>query len=151
MSSAGLPSSAQEIADIIGRARALYLIGMLPTSGSRPWRRVLYVPKRMPQDHWLIQCLGHDDAERMRRHFGGAILQPANCGFVVRDFRNREIARMRADGKALDEIAEAVGLSTYRVREILRYPAEGNPPEEKSTVAGQTETTKVVKGRQVAV
>lgn len=124
-----LPPSAQEIADVIGRDRALFLIGNLPAAGGRSWRRVLYVPKRMGRDHPLVQLMGAEDAERLRRHFGGAILQPANCGYIARAFRDREVRRMAAEGVPVTSIAASVGLSDYRVREILRS-VEGNPPEE---------------------
>lgn len=126
-----LPPSAQEIAEVIGRDRALFLIGNLPAAGGRSWRRVLYVPKRMGPDHPLVQLMGAEDAEKLRRHFGGAILQPANCGYIARAFRDREVRRMAADGLPVPSIAAAVGLSDYRVREILRDDAGKSPEETK--------------------
>lgn len=142
-----LPPSAQEIADVIGRDRALFLIGNLPAAGGRSWRRVLYVPKRMPPDHPLVQLMGAEDAERLRRHFGGAILQPANCGYIARAWRDREVRRMAADGLPVPSIAASVGLSEYRVREILRDEA-GKAPEE-SEAANDNLADNPAKGRSM--
>lgn len=125
-----LPDSVQEIADVIGRERALYFIGQLPQSGSRTWRTCFYVPKRIKPDHLLVEILGWHDAMKMVRHFGGEIMQTSNCNFLHREFRNREIFRMRENGMKPRDIADAVDLSEYHVRDILR----GKPPEDKSPV-----------------
>jgi hypothetical protein len=125
-----LPQSAQEIADVIGREKTLLLIGRLPRSPSRGWRVNLYVPKRMPLDHWLIELLGFEDAEKLRRMFGGEILQPSNCNHIARAFRNREVRRMAAEGLPAHQIAAVVDLTPRQVRNIL---AE-SPPEEISAV-----------------
>lgn len=119
---------AQEIADVIGRDQALRLIRKLPPSGSRAWRVCLYVPKRMPVDHLLVRILGFVDAERMRRHFGGEILQPSNCLYLSRAARNASIRLLSGGGMSVPELAELHGLSEYRVLEILR----GKPPEDVS-------------------
>lgn len=125
-----LPDSVQEIADVIGRERALYLIGQLPQSGTRSWRTCFYVPKRIKPDHLLVEILGWHDAMRMVRHFGGEILQTSNCNFLHRQFRAREIHRMNADGLSAKQIAAAVGITDRQVRNIL---AE-SPPEERQPV-----------------
>lgn len=121
-----LPGCAQEIADVIGREKTLYLIGNLPRSSSRSWRVVLYVPKRMPADHQLVRLLGYEAAEKLRRHFGGEILQPSNCNVVYRKARNENARRMAADGMPIQQIADILELTPRQVRNIL---AE-SPPEE---------------------
>lgn len=121
----GLPESVQEIAEVIGRDKALYLIGQLPTCGKRSWRVVLYVPKRIRADHQLVRLLGWHDAQAMVREFGGMILQPSNCNQVHRQFRNQEVRRLADSGLDNDAIAAAVGVSTRTVRRILR----DKPPE----------------------
>ena len=125
-----LPESVQEIADVIGVERALYLVGKLPQAGGRPWRRVLYVPKAMPADHWLVGLLGWADAERMRRHFGGAILQPSNCNHLARAHRDAAIRRMGAGGASAQVIASVFGISDRKVRNVLREM----PPEDRAEV-----------------
>lgn len=122
-----LPESVQEIADVIGRERALYLIGQLPQCGKRSWRVNLYVPQRLKPDHCLVKILGWPDAVKLVAEFGGMILQPSNCNHLHRKFRNATIARMKADGLAIQDIAEAVQITARQVRNIL---AAENPPEE---------------------
>lgn len=121
-----LPTSVREIADVIGRERALFLIGQLPRSGSRSWRVCFYVPKRMGLDHQLVQILGWHDAEKLRNAFGGEILQVANCNGIRRTYRNRVIWRLRAQGMTSSQIGDAIGESDRAVRYVL---AE-KPPEE---------------------
>ena len=122
-----LPESVQEIADVIGREKALSLIGSLPQAGSRSWRVCLYVPKRLPStDHPLVRTLGWRDANRLVWAFSGMILQPSNCRFLVREARYRVVWQMSRDGHSLADIAQGVELSPARVREVLA----GKPPEE---------------------
>jgi hypothetical protein len=120
-----LPGVAQEIADVIGRYDTLRLIDQLPAAGSRNWRVCVYVPKTMPPDHKLIRILGWAKAERLRRHFGGEILQPSNCRYLLKAQRQSAVWFLARSGVDRGEIAEWLGLSRYRVNEILR----GNPPE----------------------
>jgi hypothetical protein len=79
-----LPKSVQEIADVIGREKALHLIRSLPTyvagkPGKKCTRVMLYVPQRLRMDHPLVLILGFEDAAKMVDVFGGECLQPANC------------------------------------------------------------------------
>lgn len=128
-----LPPSTQEIADVIGRERALFLIGKIRPTPGRSWRVCFYVPRRMPLDHWLVRLLGYRDAEALRREFGGIILQPGGCGHLTREFRNREVRRMASEGCLPAEIAAAVDLSPRQVRNIL---AETSPEETARAPAG---------------
>lgn len=114
-----LPQSVAEIAEVIGRDNALSFIARLPASGSRSWRKCVYVPKRMPPDHNLVKLLGWSDAQKMRAVFGGEILQPSNCRFVYRRHRNRQLLRMASENVPLADIADMLELSVYRVREII--------------------------------
>lgn len=122
-----LPGVAQEIADVIGRDVALRLIGQLPRSGSRKWRVNLYVPKRVYPDHQLVRAIGWQAANALCKEFGGMILQPSNCSFLHREFRNREVRRMHGEGATLAQIADAVGLTQRQIRNIVEETA----PEEK--------------------
>lgn len=136
-----LPKSAQEIADVIGRDRALYLIGQLPTceiidsrTGGRGGRQpMLYVPtmRRLTPDHFLVRVLGWNDAERLSSVFGGEILQPASCVDIYRKFRNAEIIRMVKEGMSVPQAAEVVGITDRQARNI----AKEIPQEERRTAA----------------
>lgn len=133
-----LPQSVQEIADVIGRDKALFLIGQLPQCGKRSWRANLYVPKRLKPDHQLVKLLGWKDANRMAREFGGMILQPSNCRHLHRQFRNASIHRMADEGMTVDQIAFAVDLTPRQVRNVLR---QERPPEEMAPANDNTAPT----------
>lgn len=129
-----LPRSVQEIAEVIGRERALYLIGQLPRcfagkDGHKSWRPMMYVPalRRLTPDHNLVAILGWKDAEKLCRHFGGEILQPGNCAEVYRPFRDRSIARMAAEGVPLKLVAAWFDVTDRHVRTVRReIPQEEN-------------------------
>ena len=121
-----LPASVQEIADVIGRSKALYLIGQLPktyppstrTAHGATERVMLYVPKILRPDHPLVSILGWNDASKIVAAFGGEILQPANCREVYRRFRDRSISEMIRAGVPYAHIAELMGVSPRHVRNL---------------------------------
>lgn len=120
-----LPASVQEIADVIGSERALYLVGQLPrcyagNKGKQSSRVIMYVPKTLKPDHQLVVLLGWHDARKLVDAFGGEILQPANCAEIYRQFRDQSILRMAREGMRPGEIAEVVGVSDRHVRNLLR-------------------------------
>ena len=130
-----LPASAQEIADVIGRERALYLIGQLPrcyqtrkNSKQTSWHVILYVPKTLKPDHQLVRLLGWHDAMRLVDAFGGEILQPANCAHIYRAFRDQSAIRMAREGMKPAAIAELLGMSDRTVRNLLREKAQEEQP-----------------------
>lgn len=120
-----LPESVAEIAEVIGREAALFLIGQLPTcyagkAGHKSNRVILYVPKTLKPDHRLVQILGWHDALKLARWFGGEILQPANCQDLYRKFRDAEITRMLSHGVKPARIAEMMNVSERHVRNLSR-------------------------------
>lgn len=129
-----LPESVKEIAQVIGRGDALRLIGQLPTcvagkDGHKSTRVIMYVPKRLPADHKLVEILGWHKAEKLVRHFGGEILQPGNCRAIYARFRDEAILRMLAHGARPSMVAEMLGVSERHVRNLQREnPQEENPP-----------------------
>lgn len=134
-----LPASVQEIADVIGRERALYLIGQLPrciagASGKQSARVILYVPTvaRLGAAHQLVRILGWNDAVKLCQHFGGEILQPANCSEIYRRYRDQSIRGMAAAGGTANQISAVMGVSARFVRMVV---ASENPPEERQEAA----------------
>ena len=119
-----LPASVQELADVIGVQRALFLIGQLPTCTTKKSTHViLYVPtlSRLKPDHRLVQIIGWCDAVKLCQAFGGEILQPANCAQLYRVFRDLSIYRMVAhDGMTLAEVAELFEMTERHVRNVMR-------------------------------
>lgn len=127
-----LPESVQEIADVIGRSRALYLIGRLPktyppstrTKHGATERVILYVPKSLRPDHALVSILGWHDAMKLVRVFGGEILQPANCREVYRRFRDQSIRAFLSAGSSPSHIAALMGVSDRHVKNLSREIAQ---------------------------
>lgn len=136
-----LPASVEEIAEVIGREDALYLIGQLPTfqagnAGHRSTRVMLYVPKRLKPNHRLVQILGEAQAAKLVEGFGGEILQPANCQEVYRRWRDSEARRMASDGMAPADIAEIMNVTARHIRNLTREI----PQEERTTANDNTAT-----------
>lgn len=122
-----LPSSVEEIAEVIGRERALYLIGRLPrcyppSRGSRGWQEqvVMYVPKTLKPTHRLVRILGWHDATKLVRHFGGEILRPGNCRDLYRPHRDAGIRSAAQSGIPAVMIAEWFDVSERHVKNVLR-------------------------------
>lgn len=127
-----LPASVREIADVIGAEAALRLINQLPTclagtDGHKSVRPILYVPKRLPADHRLVQILGWHDALKLVNHFGGEILYPANCREVERSILREFAKKLLGIGYRPEMVAEKLGVTVRTVRNIVK--AE-NPPED---------------------
>src|SRR5687768_1987336 len=129
-----LPSSVQEIADVIGDDRALFLIGRLPRcytpgktgssweSGKRVGveRVIMYVPKRLDVDHPLVRIMGWVDAQKLVSAFGGEILCPATCTSIYRPFRDEQISRLVGEGVPTMMVAEWFGVTERLVRNLTR-------------------------------
>lgn len=130
-----LPASVQEIADVIGRDRALYLIGQLPktyppstrTAHGATERVILYVPKSLRPDHALVAILGWADASKLVSAFGGEVMQPANCRELYRRFRDRSILGMLKAGNSPSAIAELMGVSDRHVRNVAKEITQEEP------------------------
>lgn len=133
-----LPDSVKEIADVIGREQALYLIGQLPRCYSPDARYpaarkatvIMYVPKRLEPTDRLVGILGWKDAARLVREFAGMLIHPASCADILRQHRDRNIARLAAEGVSTTMLAEWFDLDVSMVRRVLRATA-GNPPRER--------------------
>jgi hypothetical protein len=122
-----LPASAQEIADVIGREQALFLIGQLPRIYSPDTRYkaaqkstvVMYVPKVLQPTDKLVRILGWVDASKLARAFSGMLIHPASCTEIYRPFRDRNIIRLVNEGVPRLMVAEWFGISERMVRTIL--------------------------------
>ncbi|MFG6501274.1 hypothetical protein [Sulfitobacter sp. 1A15106] len=91
-------------------------------------------------DHDLVRILGWKDARRLCHSFGGEILQTSNLRYLERSWRAWSIHQLaRVSGLSPADIADQIGLSVSRVREILR----GNPPEGMPGRAGQNGSEEV--------
>lgn len=122
-----LPESLREVADVIGRTRALELAGMAATPrpkgsiGKHGRGGCIYVPH---PDHVggsrLEEMLGHDDAAKMARAFGGETLWLALAHGVYLRFRDTAVRRMLAQDARVDHTAWLFDISDRQVRNISR-------------------------------
>lgn len=135
-----LPNSVQEVAEVIGTERALFLIGKLPRyykkgNGSTLY---LYVPTlaRMGMDHELVKIMGWNDAQKLARAFAGEILQLASCASIYREFRDQNIMRMAGDGIPVKMLATWFNVSERHIKNLMReIPHEEKPQEKQQTSA----------------
>lgn len=115
---------------MIGRERALYLIGQLPrcyagSDGKKSWQVIMYVPKTLKATHPLVRIMGWPDAKALVQAFGGEIMKPPACIDVYRRFRDASIIELAKKKLAAAYIAEVMGVSVRHVQNLLRE----NPPE----------------------
>lgn len=118
-----LPGTVREIAEVIGRERALYLIGMLPRSYVKDHPSgmpILYIPKSVKLDHPLVKMIGWADANKLVKAFGGEILQPSACTGIIKAFRHQVIRDMAKRGIKQKIIAIQNDVSTSMVAKIVR-------------------------------
>ena len=145
-----LPGVVQDIADVIGRERALFLIGMLPrfhrTDARGGEQVILYVPRNLKPDHLLVRLMGWHDAERLVRAFGGELLKPASCSHVYRGFRDQGIVRLLGEGVPVAMIAGWFEVSERHVKNLAagmvgavgRGQTAANDSAEKPQEGGRT-------------
>lgn len=148
-----LPASVQEIADVVGQERALFLVGQLPRCYFRDARWpdaknahvIMYVPKvqNLSPTHELVRIMGWADAMKLSRAFGGEILRPASCAGIYRDFRDQNIARLLGEGVPVAMVAEWFGVSDRHVKNLLRE----NPQEERRAANDQNRVVPTPKRR----
>lgn len=136
-----LPASVQEIADVIGVERALYLVGRLPRSyppsGGGREQVIMYVPKSLKPAHRLVQILGWRDAERLVGVFGGEILRPGNCRDLYRQHRDDGIVHTAGTGVPLSMIAQWFDVSLRHVQYLMSEmkSRRRNPQDRTATLA----------------
>lgn len=105
---ASLPMILRQIAEASSLEAAMSLAAV--KGGTR-----IYVPRHLPEDHWLIGCMGKAGAEALARLYGGEdIVLPA-------DPRRGQRARVRAirrgieQGAAADEVALACNVTRRQI------------------------------------
>jgi hypothetical protein len=122
-----LPKSVQEIADVIGRHKALYLVGQWPryvagVDGKKSSRVVVYVPTeaRLTLDHQLVAILGYSDALKICREFGGMILCLANCADIYRNYRDKMVLQLLGEGWSEQQVAATLDITDRYVRKLAK-------------------------------
>lgn len=115
-----LPKSVQEIADVIGHDRAIWLVRQLPPCGKRDRRRNLYVPKprNLTTGHKLVELLGWADAMAMCEAIGPKTLQPS-LQYYDRALDNREILTLKDKGYEPRDIARKMDCSEKWAQNVI--------------------------------
>lgn len=106
-----LPRTVAELANVIGRDKALLLAGTC--------RGSIYVPKKLREDHRLVQLLGDASAKALVKEFGGILLYVAKCAKLRADWRNQAVRKWAAQGVPHEALADLAGLTTRHIANIL--------------------------------
>lgn len=83
------------------------------------------IPRHVLPEHWLVQFIGLEKAERLCERYGGEILYfPKNDG-GVRQLRDAEIRSSRAAGATINALATEFRLTDRQIYSILAATEEG--------------------------
>lgn len=145
-----LPATLDDIAQVIGRELAVTLAetvrpvtadGQPRASGKRPWRRYIYIPRRMALDHPLVRILGWEAANKLQRSHTNMILEIPYCADLDREWRRAVIRRMWQSGHELAEIADWMQMHPRSIAAAVAGLSRENPPEETPAPARQNKGT----------
>lgn len=114
-----LPESAQVVAEVIGRQATLALANASPYR--TPQSLHVYVPKRIPKEHWIREAIGDKLAERLSWYFSGELIPLAKCREIMAADRNNKIRDRYCRGDDKAELAKEFNLS----RKAIGYIVEG--------------------------
>lgn len=140
-----LPETLRDIAEVIGREAAVRLAersrpitdaGTPAATGSRPRRRVIYVPRRLTPDHPLVDLLGWHTALKLQRTHTNMIIEIPLCAELLRAYRDHCIAEMARCGETVGEVARWFDLHERSVRDILARDGVEIAPEGKPGARG---------------
>ncbi|KAA0014414.1 hypothetical protein F0A17_01835 [Billgrantia pellis] len=115
-----LPKSVQQIADVVGRDKALHLVRQLRQQQAGKTLSI-YVPQpeRLHINHALVEMLGYPEALALCEEFGGTHLFPSACRYLQRAIKNRQILALRDTGLSIEEVAEQLGMSRKWVANVV--------------------------------
>ena len=110
-----LPSTAQEVADIIGREATLILATLVAVHGPRG----IYVPHKMPENHWIVCAIGKELSAKLWREFHGMYVPLSKCWIIGITARNEAIKSAYSTGDSISVIASRFGITYQRVYQIV--------------------------------
>lgn len=118
---ARLPGILAEIADVAGEPAAVMIAAL---KGGR----TIYIPARVSEQHWLVDCVGRELAEKICRHFSadgrGQYFEVPIAGTGVFPQLRRMVAKriheLDQGGASMSKIAGEVGVTTRTVRRHRR-------------------------------
>lgn len=123
-----LPEGVRQIAEVIGRWKALAFVAAIPTYPRKGGgiSRSIYIPRRLHVYHPLVQAIGRLDAEKLANKFGGEIINPGAAMATRLAARDQWIFEQAARGVTAGEIAKSVNLSVRRVKGIAKAVASAS-------------------------
>jgi hypothetical protein len=110
MPRAGSTYGIEDVAELVSMRAAMRLVEAFPGT-------VLYIPKKITQDHELC-VIGIDDAYALSRVFGGCHLQ-VPMSILSREKRRLLICRLASENISRRQIALRAGCTERRVYQIL--------------------------------
>ena len=132
-----LPSSARLIAEIIGHRATLSLAEKCyERSKSTHYSVNLYIPKKIPRNHWLTACVGLKLSTRLQEKFGGELLSMPKCKAIQRSVRNQKVIALQRAGKTVEETSQQFNISgSTLVRIMCPVAAQANRERAKQRAA----------------
>ncbi|PCJ05871.1 MAG: hypothetical protein COB16_14335 [Rhodobacteraceae bacterium] len=114
-----LPETVAEIAEVVGRGNAVRLVEGTRATGKRKWRRHLYVPGDMPDDHWITKMIGLEAAVWLSYSHGNCIIELPSCFALRKAYMADHALRLSYAGAALPEIAREMGVEQKTAKGLL--------------------------------
>ncbi|NSY36852.1 hypothetical protein [Leisingera sp. ANG59] len=114
-----LPESVEEIAEVIGRGLAVRLVEGTRARGKRRWRRQLYVPAEIPEEHRIVSMIGLDAARRLSFSHGNCILELPACHALRKAYLADHAFRQWDAGANITEIARELGIEPKTAKGLL--------------------------------
>jgi hypothetical protein len=114
-----LPESMEEIAEVIGRGNAVRLVEGTRAGGKRRWRRSLYVPSEMTEEHRIASMVGFEDATRLSFSHGNCIVELPSCHGLRKAYLADHAMRLNDGGATAAEIAQELGVEQKTVVALL--------------------------------
>ncbi len=105
-----LPETIEEIAQVIGRGNALRLVEGTHATGSRSWRRQIYVPAKLNGTHRLARLIGVEAATLLSRSHRNCILELPSCFALRKAYMACHALGMIDCGASIGEVAVELGV-----------------------------------------
>ncbi|UWS06409.1 hypothetical protein [Phaeobacter inhibens] len=114
-----LPELVQEIAEVVGRENAVKLVEGTRQRGARRWRRHLYIPSDIPENHRIVSLIGWDAAQALSFSHANSVLELPSCHGLRKAYLADVVIKMAGRGADPAEIASELGVERKTVASLL--------------------------------
>ncbi len=114
-----LPETVAEIAEVIGRGNAVRLVEGTRATGKRKWRRQLYVPGEMHEEHRIAKMIGLETAKQLSHSHTNCIIELPSCFALRKAYMADHALRLADAGAVLSEIAREMGVELKTAKGLL--------------------------------